>query len=360
MFHGLNMSMGSLYRLSDAKSRSISPENYRGEKGAGGMCALEDGSARDAARDLGKGWKVNPYVVLQPGQTITLADIDGPGCIQHIWLAPAGRWRDTILRIYWDGRENPSVECPSGDFFCGGWNEYHQISSLAICMNPGTAFNCYWPMPFRKHCRMTLENRGFEPLDMYYQIDYVLTQVEDDAAYFHAQFRRVNPLPSGQVYTIVDGVRGKGHYVGTYLAWGVNNNGWWGEGEIKFYMDGDTQYPTICGTGTEDYFCGAYDFENPHTRDRYEPFSTPYSGFYEVRRDALYQCQKRFGMYRFHVMDPIRFDEELRVTIQALGWRSDGRYLARQDDIASVAYWYQDGEAAPFPPLPDRDALEVI
>lgn len=154
-------------------------------------------------------------------------------------FAPAGRWRDTILRICWDGRENPSVECPSGGFFCGGWNEYHQISSLAICMNPGTAFNCYWPMPFRKHCRMTLENRGFEPLDMYYQIDYVLTQVEDDAAYFHAQFRRVNPLPSGQVYTIVDGVRGKGHYVGTYLAWGVNNNGWWGEGEIKFYMDGE-------------------------------------------------------------------------------------------------------------------------
>ncbi len=360
MFNGLNMNMGNLYRLSNAKTRSISPENYRGEKGTGAMCEVEDGFAKLAARDLGKGWKVNPYIVLQPGETFSIADIEGPGCIQHIWLTPVGRWRDTILRMYWDGREHPSVECPVGDFFCGGWNEYHQISTLAVCMNPGSAFNCYWPMPFRKHCRITLENRSDNPINIYYQIDYTLTEVEEDAAYFHAQFRRVNPLPYKEEYTILDGVKGKGHYVGTYIAWGVNNNGWWGEGEIKFYMDGDKEYPTICGTGTEDYFCGSYNFENPHTHDRYESFSTPYAGFYEVRRDSMYMCQRRFGLYRFHVMDPIRFESDLKVTIQALGWRSGGRYLPLQDDIASVAYWYQQEEAAPFPELPDRDYLEVI
>lgn len=359
-FSGLGMNMGNLYRLSDAKTRSISPENPTGEKGKGGMCELEDGVARAAARDLGKGWKVSPYIVIQPGETFAIADIAGAGCIQHIWLTPTGKWRNTILRMYWDNRENPSVECPVGDFFCAGWNEYHQISSLAVCVNPGSALNCYWPMPFRTHCRMTLENRAQEPVVIYYQIDYTLTDVPQDAAYFHAQFRRVNPLPYKSVYTILDGVRGRGHYVGTYMAWGVNSNGWWGEGEIKFYLDGDDAYPTVCGTGTEDYFCGSYNFENPHTRDRYQAFSTPYTGFHEVRRDELYQSQKRFGLYRWHIADPVRFQSDLRVTIQALGWREGGRYLPLQDDIASVAFWYQEEEAAPFPALPDRDSLEII
>ena len=360
MWNGLDLNMGTLYRLSDAKSRSITPENPTGQPGAGAMCELENGSAKAAARDLGKGWKVNPYIVLQPGETAVLADMDGPGCIRHIWMAVCGTWRDQILRIYWDGREAPSVECPVGDFFCEGWQEFHQVSTLAVCVNPGQGFNCYWSMPFRTHCRMTLENRGEEPLEIYYQVDYVLTQIEDDAAYFHAQFRRVNPLPYKEVYTILDGVRGRGHYVGTYLAWGSNSGGWWGEGEVKFYLDGDGEYPTICGTGTEDYFGGSHDFEDQHSRDRYVPFTTPYGGFYEVRRDALYKSQMRFGMYRFHIPDPIRFERELRVTVQALGWRSGWRYLPLQDDIASVAFWYQAGEAAPFPPLPDRDALEVI
>ena len=360
MWNGLDLNMGTLYRLSDAKSRSITPENPTGQPGAGAMCELENGSAKAAACDLGKGWKVNPYIVLQPGETAVLADMDGPGCIRHIWMAVCGTWRDQILRIYWDGREAPSVECPVGDFFCEGWQEFHQVSTLAVCVNPGQGFNCYWSMPFRKHCRMTLENRGEEPLEVYYQVDYVLTQIEGDAAYFHAQFRRVNPLPYKEVYTILDGVRGRGHYVGTYLAWGSNSNGWWGEGEVKFYLDGDGEYPTICGTGTEDYFGGSHDFEDQHSRDRYVPFTTPYGGFYEVRRDALYRGQMRFGMYRFHIPDPIRFERELRVTVQALGWRSGWRYLPLQDDIASVAFWYQTGEVAPFPPLPGRDALEVI
>ncbi len=144
-----------------------------------------------------------------------------------------------------------------------GWNEYAHLNSLAVCVNPGSAFNCYWPMPFRKRARMTLTNISEEAILVYYQIDYALCAVEEDEAYFHAQFRRVNPLPYKEVYTILDGVKGRGKYVGTYMARGVNNRGWWGEGEIKFYMDGDTEYPTICGTGTEDYFCGSYSSEDP-------------------------------------------------------------------------------------------------
>lgn len=357
-FNGLGMGLSNLCRLSRAETRSISPENFTGGKGKGGMATTGTGEA--CARELGRGWKISPSVVVQPGETFVMGEVSGSGAIQHIWLTPTGRWRDSILRIYWDGLDTPSVECPVGDFFACGWNEYAQISSLAICVNPGSAFNSYFEMPFRKGFKMTMTNRGTESMVLYYQIDYVLTDVPDDAAYFHAQFRRVNPLPYKQVYTILDGVQGQGHYVGTYLAWGVNNTGWWGEGEIKFYIDGDNEFPTICGTGTEDYFCGSYNFENPRTH-QYQEYTTPYSGLAQViRPDGVYQSQTRFGMYRWHITDPIRFQKDLRVTIQALGWRSGGRYLPLQDDIASVAYWYQTLPHQPFPALPDRDYLEII
>jgi hypothetical protein len=360
MYDGLDSHLGNLSLLSDARSRSISAENFTGEKGRGGACELADGSAKNAARELGKGWKVNPFVVIPPHTVFELADISGPGAIKHIWMTPTGKWRNTIIRFYWDGQAAPSVECPVGDFFCSGWQSFCQISSLAVCVNPGSGLNCYWTMPFKKHCRVTLENRGDEEMRCYYQIDYSLGAVPEDSAYFHAQFRRTNPLPYKEPYTILDGVRGRGQYAGTYLAWGVNNNGWWGEGEIKFYLDGDGEYPTICGTGTEDYFCGSYNFEDPHAHDRYLSFSGPYTGFHEIKTDPLYVCQKRFGMYRWHITDPVRFREDLRVTIQALGWREGGRYLPLRDDIASVACWYQTLPSAPFPPLPDKDHLELI
>ncbi len=356
-FNGLGMGVGNLSRLSKAQTRSISPENFTGEKGKGGMST--DGPAAKAARDLGQGWKVSPYVRIEPGQTFTLAEIKGPGAIQHIWMTPTGNWRFSILRMYWDGEKDPSVETPVGDFFGAGWGTYAQLSSLAVCMNPGSAFNCYWEMPFRKSAKLTFTNIADEAMVLYYQIDYTLTEVPEDAAYFHAQFRRVNPLPYKSVYTILDGVKGWGHYVGTYMAWGSRSTGWWGEGEIKFYLDGDDKFPTICGTGTEDYFCGSYNFENRATK-QYQEFTTPYSGLHQViRPDGLYNSQQRFGMYRWHIMDPIRFEKDLRVTIQALGWMSAGRYQPLQDDIASVAFWYQTEPHAPFPKLPDRDYLEV-
>jgi hypothetical protein len=352
------MNMGNLFQLSDAKTRSISPENFSGEKGKGGMATLEQGPAKQAAKDLGQGWKVSPYIHIEPGKTYTLAEIEGPGAIQHIWMTPTGNWRFSILRIYWDDEKEPSVEAPVGDFFGMGWGQYAQLNSLAICVNPGSAFNCYWAMPFRRKCRITMENINTERMTLYYQIDYTLTKVPDDAGYFHAQFRRDNPTKGGS-YTLVDGIKGKGQYVGTYMAWGVNNNGWWGEGEIKFFMDGDSQFPTICGTGTEDYFCGSYNFENRVTR-QYQEFSTPYTGLHQViRPNGVYDSQQRFGLYRWHIMDPIRFDKDLRVSIQDLGWRSGGRYLQQQSDISSVVFWYQAEPHNPFPKLPSKDALEV-
>jgi hypothetical protein len=356
-FNGITTGVGDLPRLSSAKTRSISPENFTGEKGKGGMAT--EGTGASAARDLGQGWKISPSVVIQPGQVFTLADIRGPGAIQHIWMTPTGTWRYSILRMYWDGEATPSVEVPVGDFFASGWQRYAQISSLAVAVNPGSAFNSYWVMPFRRSARITMENIGEKEMTLYYQITYALTDVAEDEGYFHAQFRRVNPLPDKQVYTLVDGIRGQGHYVGTYLAWGVHNDGWWGEGEIKFYMDGDENFATIVGTGTEDYFCGSYDFVNKLTK-QYQEFTTPYSGMpLVIRPDGLYQSQQRFSLYRWHITDPIRFEKDLRVTIQALGWRSGDRYLPLQDDIASVVYWYQREPHAPFPKLPGKDALEI-
>ena len=368
-FSGLGTHIGNLSRISAARTRSISAENPTGGKGLGGMAA--DGPGAIHARDLGRGWKVSPATVIAPGGTHAIGEIEGAGAIQQIWFSAANIfWRDLILRIYWDGQEHPSVECPIGDFFANGWNLFAQVSSLAVCVNPGRALNCYWEMPFRKRALITLENRDPDrEATVFYQINYTLTDVPEDCAYFHARFNRTNPLPYKEDYVILDGISGQGHYVGTYMAWGVNNNGWWGEGEIKFFMDGDEAFPTICGTGTEDYFCGAYNFDAGQVDDafesRYSTFTTPYSGMPQViRPDGNYIAQQRFGLYRWHITDPIRFESDIRVTIQALGWRNghedNARYLPLQDDIASVAFWYQTLPTVPFPPLQDRDYLEII
>jgi hypothetical protein len=364
-FNGLGMGLHTLSRLSHARTRSICAENPLGEKGKGAMAMPPvdaSGKSTGASRDLGQGWKVQPCISIAAHETATIADIAGSGAIQHIWITCSpDYWRRLVLRIYWDGEATPSVETPLGDFFCSGWGKRFNMSSLPLCVNPAGAFNCYWEMPFRKSARITVENLWDEPLNgFFYQITYTETDVPDDAAFLHAQWRRSNPLPYKQMHTILDGVRGHGHYVGTYLAWQVNNTGWWGEGEIKFCMDGDREFPTICGTGTEDYFCGSWNFEFPP--GQYGVFSTPYSGLPQVvsaGAEGMYQSQQRFGLYRWHIMDPVRFEQDLRVAIQALGWRSGGRYLPLQDDIASVAYWYQTEPHAPFPKLPSKDALEI-
>ncbi|MAX27535.1 MAG: hypothetical protein CMJ19_23815 [Phycisphaeraceae bacterium] len=380
--------MQHLEKVTKAQTRSICAENPTGEKGKAAMLEPTqdaEGNWLDSsrcARDLGRGWKIRPCVKIASGELFEMADIQGPGRILHIWMTPAGTaYRNAILRVYWDDQEHPSIECPLGDFFASaftGFDTFAQIDSQPVAVNPGNAFNCYWPMPFAKRCRMTIENRDPEnEFRLYYQVDYELDpDIPQNPAYFHAQFRRTNPLPYGKVYTILDGVKGKGHYVGTYMAWGLNNKGWWGEGEIKFYLDGDIPpgssiadsvaehggdcFPTIAGTGTEDYFGGSYNFENKKTK-QYQEFTTAYLGVpHIVRPDGVYNSQTRFSMYRWHICDPIRFHEDLAVTIQAIGWRSGGRYLPLQDDIASVAFWYQQLPTAPFPELGSVNDLEII
>jgi hypothetical protein len=358
-FNGLDMNLGNLARMSDAQSRSISAENCTGAKGEAGRAVT--GTGQGPGRELGQGWKISPSVVVKAGTTFTVADITGPGAIQQIWMTPAplDRTRFYILRFYWDGESEPSVEVPMGDFFACGWGKFCPIHSLPVCVNPGSGLNCYWSMPFRKQAKITVENLDDRDIVFYYQVNYTLTEVPADAAYFHAQFRRVPKLPLKTPYTILDGVRGRGQYVGTYLAWEVRSPGWWGEGEVKFYMDGDKQWPTICGTGTEDYFCGAYNFENQETH-LYQTFSSPYTGLAQVLPpNVAYVPGQRFGLYRWHIPDPVRFRQDLKVTIQALGWQSGGRYLPLQDDIASVAYWYQTEPHAKFPPLPGKEVLAI-
>lgn len=214
--NGIENNLGNLFRMSNAKTRSISPENFNGAKGKAGMA--EKGTGSNAARDLGVGWKISPSVVIKSKSTFTVAEIDSAGSIQHIWMTPTGNWRYSILRFYWDGETTPSVEVPVGDFFGMGWGKYAALNSLPVTVNPGSAFNCYWPMPFRKKCKITMENMDERDMVLYYQIDYVLTDVPADAAYFHAQFRRVNPLPYKTDYVLLDSVIGRGQYVGTYIA----------------------------------------------------------------------------------------------------------------------------------------------
>ena len=363
-FNGLGMSLGNLATLSEAKSRCLSPENFTGEPGRAAMAVPSDppmtnvNNASHAARQLGQGWKVNPYIHVQPKETVTIADIQGPGAIQHIWMTLTGKWRWSILRIYWDDEDTPSVEVPAADFFCQGWNAYAPVNSAAVCVNPGSAFNCYWTMPFRRRCRMTLQNLDENArLTAYYYIDYTLTAVGEDQAYFHAQFRRTRWNATSD-FAIVDGIRGRGHYVGTYLAWGVHNDGWWGEGETKFFIDDDDRFPTICSTGLEDYFCGSYNFDK---NGRYQEFCTPYAGLCQViRPNGLYKSQQRFGLYRWHIMDPVRFTTALKLTIQDLGWRTGGRYLKQHSDIAATSFWYQAEPHAKFPAFPSADDLEPL
>ncbi len=346
-FSSLNFGLGSLPLLSNAETRSISAENPNGAR-AGGAKAEPD--EKSAASMLGTGWKVRPCITLEPGSTTCLADIEGPGVIQHIWITVDPKaYRDTILRFYWDGEETPSVEVPLGDFFCNGHALRYDVNSLPMVVAPSGGFNSYWPMPFRKGARITIESQHQDAVrGFFYQITYALTEVPDNAAYFHAQWRRSLTTRSYPEHVMLDGVKGQGHYVGTFLAWTQLSNGWWGEGEIKFFMDGDTEYPTICGTGTEDYFCGAWGFGG-------ETYSTPFLGYPLYRKEP--GEVPMHGLYRWHVMDPIRFKEDLKVTMQALGWWPNRKFEPLTDDIASVAYWYQSephGVFPAFPPVHER------
>lgn len=361
--------LGNLPLLTNAKTRSISAENPTGDPGRGGM-AIDEGAAADRMAHLGQGWKASPWFDVAPGECLTIVDVAGPGIIQSMWFA-GGAARQIIMRIYWDDQTIPSVECPLMEFFAYSWHKmtpnynkgpFFQLSSLPVAVNPNRGFNCFWPMPFRKHCRIEVENRSHEIYRCFYQVNYSLEEVSDDAGYFHAYFRLTNPVVAGENYTIIDNIKGKGQYVGTALFVGLNGNcNWWGEGEIKFYIDDDSEFPTICGTGTEDYFGGAYDWD---VEGEYRTYTTPFMGVHQIiQPDGLYECQQRFSMYRWHIMDPIRFESRLRVTIQDLGLNFNGssvKYLPRRDDMASVAYWYQTLPTESFGAFPGDDKIMFV
>lgn len=338
--------MSNVARITDAKSRSICAENPNGEVGGG---AKEVPQPHNAGSELGIGWKIKPCITVPSGSKAVLADIKGPGTIRHIWITVNEKaYRNCILRMWWDGEKTPSVEVPLGDFFCCGHAIRTKVVSIPIAVNPSGGFNSYWPMPFRKSAKIEVENQWQEDIGgFFYQIDYELGDVPEDVGYFHAQWRRAVTSIDYPEHVILDGVKGTGQYVGTYLAWTQLSNGWWGEGEIKFYMDGDKEFPTICGTGTEDYFGGAWGFHGPDGRE--ETFNTPFLG-YPLKVHVDNQVPKH-GLYRWHVLDPIRFQADLKVTMQALGWWPNGKFQPLQDDIASVAYWYQIEPHAKFPQM---------
>lgn len=348
----LNWGLGGLPMLTPRESRQISPENPTGEKGMGARAVPGPRLPFSAAAaHLGQGWKVSPFVKPKAGETLTIMDTDGPGFIEHIWMASqtsfVGNGRACVLRFYWDHEPSPSIEVPMTDFFAIGHDLFAPVNSLAVCDNPTSALNCYWPMPFKRHARITFTNELAKDLSLFtYQIDYALAEVPQDAGYFHAQWRRATTRRSFPVHTILDAVKGEGRYAGTFLAWSQLSEGWFGEGEVKFYIDGDNQFPTICGTGTEDYFGGSYGFP--------EVYTNPYSG--NTLKDKTGDGPPKWSLYRWHIMDPVCFKSDLRVTVQALGWWPNNTYQPLADDIASTAYWYQREPHAPFPVFPPLEA----
>lgn len=357
--------LGGLPCYTGGRSRAITAENPTGEKGGGGH----------AASGLGAGRKGSPCIPqLDSGETKILADIRGIGVIEHIWITVTDKTsgqnafvlRDLVLRMYWNGEAAPSVECPLGDFFCCGFGQSYLVNSMPIVVNPTRGFNCYFPMPFGGRARITIENQNEEPVcGFFYQIDYCLYDaLPENACYFHAQWRRQPLTEKARDYVVLDGVKGQGQYVGTFLALSTLERYWWGEGEMKFYLDGDTDYPTICGTGTEDYFGGAWSFaDQQNGRTTENTYNSLYQGypFHSTADDRVHNdyhmddCPPMRAFYRFHIADPIYFAQDLRVTLQQLGSWNRGLF-ERQDDVATVAYWYQTLPQAAFPALPPRMA----
>lgn len=354
--------LGSLPLAHGSVTRQINAENPTGEKGAACQWDPDPNDPNlphsGASVDLGRGWKVRPFIQIKAGETATLADIKGPGCINQFWItSDLPEFRSLILRMYWDGEETPSVEVPLGDFFAMGHDKApHTVTSLPVNVAPFRACSCYWQLPFRKHARITLENQG--PRDsnvVAYRMLYKLQEVPEDAAYFHAQWRRSLTSRAYPEHIILDGVVGRGVYVGTYLAWTANSAGWWGEGEVKFYLDGDQEFPTLSDNGTEDYFGGAWCFyKHPKTDPVEQVFNSPFLGL-PLAHVQDPQSPRKFSLYRWHLLDSIGFQSDLRVTVQALGWWPNRRYQPLTDDIASVAYWYQLEPHQSFPALPGMD-----
>ena len=342
-------------------SRSINAENPTGAPGA----------AAGAASALGPGRKGSPCLSVRAGETVTLAEIEGPGVIRHLWFTVTDRTeagpyvlRDLVLRAYWDDAADPSVEVPLGDFFCNGFATRALVTSAPIVVAPTGGMNCYFPMPFRRSARLTLENQHGGDVDgIYVQIDYTVgDRLSAGTRCFHAQWRRSDAsTPPGTDHVILDGVEGAGSYVGTYVALASLHRFWWGEGEVKFFVDDDESLPSQCSTGLEDYAGGAWAFQDELRTDpepRVLTFSAPYCGYpFYASQDATKASPfatatlPMHGLYRWHLPDPIYFERRLAVTVQQIGAWDHGLF-ERQDDVSTTAYWYQTLPHRPFPALP--------
>lgn len=345
--------MNDYFMLSNSKTFAFSAENRTGTKGGGtrgGDCT-----------------KLSPNIGICPGETATLVDTDGPGMIQHIWFA-GYHGHNFIIRIFWDNSETPSVEAPVSAFFGCAYDEnyvdvdgkYPVLNSAMLLVAPSKGYNCYFKMPFKKHCKITIENRGSETHWLYYIVTGCYCELPDNVGYFHASYRQEHPVTPGKSYTVIDGIKGKGQFLGVTLAAGLNgSNGCWVEGEARMFIDGD-KYPSIHYTGTEDYFCGSFAFGLDADNKKYQAYSGLYVGMYAVLGNSkeLYNAQQRFMLYRFHVADPIYFEKDFKMTIDNLGMVIDGEFVKRYDDFTSVAYWYQDLPATQLKPLPsDKEML---
>jgi len=314
-------------------SRSISFENLTGAPGEGGK----------AESKLGVGRKGAPSRQIQPGQTVQLCDIQGPGTIRHIWITCAHdpiALRSFVLRVWYDGQEHPSIECPIGDFFGMAHGKITPYASAIHAVGPTAGMNLFLPMPFARNVRITFTNEGTKATPLFYQIDYTVgDRHPKDVGRLHVLFRRENPTTEKKDFELLPLRMQKGRFIGSVI--GIRNlhpGQWWGEGEIKVYMDGDKDFPTICGTGSEDYVGLAWGIQ-PH------PF--PYNGCSLFDKNFV-------TMYRWHLPDPLAWRKEARITIQQIAWK--GGLAETSDDWSAATFWYEPLPSVQLPPMPDVKA----
>ena len=312
-------------------SRSISFENPTGEPGEGGKTASK----------LGVGRKGSPSRQIKSGETVQLCDIKGPGTIRHIWMTTT--WSDSkytrsfVIRAYWDNQEHPSIECPLGDLMGFAHGKSMPYCSAVHSLGEKNGMNLWLPMPFAKHAKITITNEGDKTAPLYYQIDYTIKDKHPaDVGRLHVLFRRENPTTLKEDFEILPQRKGKGRFIGAVIGIrSFDTKRWWGEGEIKIYMDGDNEFPTICGTGSEDYVGLSWGIQQ-----------TPF--FY----NGCSLNQKGFiSMYRWHIPDPVYWKQECRITIQQIGHAGKEGLYERQDDWSAAAFWYENIPSAPLPPM---------
>ncbi len=323
---------------SRVESRSISHENRTGEKGAGGK----------AASNLGVGRKGSPAVNIASGETLELCNIKGPGVIRHIWMTTRGEpinLRSMVIRAYWDGQPHPSIECPLGDFMGIAHGRVVAYQSAVHSVGERAGMSFWLPMPFAKGARLTMTNDGEKTSVLFYQIDYTVNdKLPTNFGRLHVLFRRENPTAIKKDFELLPQRKGRGRFVGSVIGIRPLSGNWWGEGEVKVYMDGDTDFPTICGTGSEDYVGLSWGIQQT-------PFL--YNGC-SLNKDG-YVC-----MYRWHLPDPICWRTDCRVTIQQIGWK--GGLYERQDDWSCATFWYEpipSGKLPDFPDVKERTANVV-